>query len=366
MPTNFHFDPIQLNTLIGGMSTLEIPKLSIQNLEQAYDFIRSYGYDVFNADDEKKLWSFLRRAVTYIQTELLEEGEAIPSALSDPNQLKDIAYILIYASTQDNRENSLQRWACAILKVMHALVHLENDLFFQFSHEIQDQIFKPIQKHIYSDAVTGTYLGAPSHPDAISLKKFEVKPFKRSDSAVTKLLAKPNVVAFTILDKMGVRFITSHLFDSFQVLRFLVEKNVISVPHNIPDQSNNTLYPLNYFMEVMESLQNGKDYLSEEIDQLLIDKLEKTKLKPEYLRKENAFTDSDYRFIKFITRRLIRVESDVKAKPLTFFYPYEIQIVDYKTYLNNMKGKASHDQYKVRQKRKARLRVMWNSKGEVE
>lgn len=360
MSHKFSFDPIVFNSLVGGLTSLEIPKLNVQSLDDAKKYINNYGYDIDNEEENKRLWAYHRRAVTFIQTELLNEGESIPEVLSDPNQLKNIAYLLIYASTKgDFRETSLQRWSCAILKVTHALVHLENDLFFQFSKEIQDQIFKPIQEHVYSDSILGTFLGSSSSGQSIPLKKFAIKPFKRSDSSVTKLLAKPEMVAFTILDKMGVRFVTKHLFDVFRVMRYLVENHVVSLPHNVPDQSNNTLYPLNYFFEVIETLVHGKDYSPEDLDLLLKEKLEKSGVESaEFLKKENNFTSANYKFLKFITRRLIKIQMPNESKPMTFFYPYEIQIMDYQTYLDNMQGSSSHDEYKLRQKRKARARVL--------
>ncbi|MCB9026919.1 MAG: TIGR04552 family protein, partial [Bdellovibrionaceae bacterium] len=178
MNLNYRFDVNMLESLVGGLSVLDFNNLKIQNIDQAHIFIKSYGYDINVAADEKILWRYYRRAVTYINTELLNEDERIPESLADPNQLQSIANILIYASVKDERENSLQRWACAILKVMHIFVHIDNDLFTQYSTKIQEQILEPIRSHLFNDPVQGTFLGRPSDPESISLKKFSVKPFK--------------------------------------------------------------------------------------------------------------------------------------------------------------------------------------------
>lgn len=360
MKLNFHFDPYLLDSLVGGVPALEIPRLQIHSLDQAYDFIRAYGYDLKEEADSQKLWNYYRRAVTFIRTELMNPEEHFPEVLSDPNQLKDIAYLLIYASTQDQRENSLQRWACAILRVIHVLVHLDNDLFTVFSKEIQDQIFSPFQDNIYSDPVSGVSLGSPSDPDRVTLKKFNMKTFKTSDSAVTKLLAKREAVAFTLLDKMGVRFITKHLFDVFRVMRYLVNHNLVSVAHVISDQSNNTLFPTNILLEVMEQFTRNSSPRLEEIDQALEARLGSAGEAAVYRRKLNLFSSEKYQFIKFITRRLIRVDvgAEESKRTLSFFYPFEVQIVDYKSYLKNLSGPASHEKYKARQKKMARRRVL--------
>lgn len=350
------FDPISFESMIGGLSTLDIPRINIQTAEQAKEFILSYGYDVNKEEDVSKLWSYHRRAINYIQSELLREGETIPEVLVEPNQLKDIWNLFIYASTQNSQ---LQKWACGLLKVMHIFVHLENDLFAQYSTEIQEQLLKPIRTHVHEDPILGSILGPALGQNSIQLKKYEEKAFKTTTSSVTKLLAKPELVAFTLMDKVGVRFITKHLVDVFRVLRYLIEHNLVNFAHNIADQSINTVYPLNLFLEVMESLNLNQQYTSEEIDARLFEKLEKEKDRAVYKEKFNSFTSEEYRFLKFITRRLVRVTFKNGDQPhtLNFFYPFEVQIVNYDYYLKNLQGPASHDKYKERQVRRARARV---------
>ncbi len=345
------YDPVYLKSLVGGLNTLDVPHLSVQTLEQAREFAQSYGYDPGVEAELNKLWGYHRKAVTFIQTELLKPDERIPEALSDPNQLVDVCNLLLIAST---RGHAMQTWACGLLKVMHVFVHLDNDLFTHYSSDIQEQILKPVQAHIFEDSVSGVTLGTPGSDDGILLKKFEIKPFKATSSSVTKLLAKPELVAFSLMDKLGVRFVAKHLVDVFRVLRYLLEKNIVCFPHGITDQTNNTLYPLNLFFETMESLPRGHALPPDEVDGLLYKKLEEAGNAAEFREKFNAFTSSDYRFMKFITRRLVRL----KDSNLTFFYPYEVQIVDYQTYLKNMTGEASHDKYKERQVRRARARIL--------
>ena len=46
-----------------------------------------------------------------------------------------------------------------------------------------------------------------------------------------------------------------------------------------------------------------------------------------------------------------------RVQKIRFFYPFEIQIMDYETYTENMRGPLSHSEYKQRQIRAARLRL---------
>ena len=351
------FDPISFQSMISGLSTLDIPRIHIQTLAEANEFIRSYGYDVNKEEELAKLWSYHQKAIHYIRSEVLKSGEEIPEVLSNPNILKDIGNLLIYASTQNSKT---QVWACGLLKVIHAFVHLENDLFAQYSNEIQEQILKPIQDHIHHDPIIGTILGPALGQNSIVLKKYEEKPFKTTHSSVTKLLAKPELVAFSLMDKMGVRLVTKRLIDVFRVLRYLVKQNIVNYAHNIPDQSINTVYPLNLFLEVMEGLTLDREDSAEELDKILLEKLEKEKNRAVYKERQNVFTSRDYRFIKFITRRLVRIhlsQANGVPRTLTFFYPYEVQIVDYDSYTQNMQGPGSHENYKKRQIRRARTRI---------
>ncbi len=350
-----YFEPHAFDTMLGGLSVLDVPRLNVQNLDQAKEFIRAYGFDLDNEEDQSKLWSYHRRAVTFIRTDLLLEDELLPDTLSDPAQLRELSYLLIYASAQDHRKDSLQRWSCAILRVIHVLVHLDNDLFTKFSSEIQDQILKPFQSYVSQDPSIGIVLAESKDPERLPLKKFDIKPFKTSKSSIIKLLAKPEAVAFSLLDKIGVRFVTKHMVDVFRVIRFLLRHHLISFPNVIPDQSNNTLYPINLFTEVMASIAPELKLEPHEVDKLLQEKLEEAKDRAQYHEKLNTFSSKDYQFVKFIARRLVKV--NLGDQDLSFFYPFEVQIVDYETYLKNLTGPSSHAEYKKRQKTRARLRV---------
>lgn len=373
----FDFNRQMLDCVVGGVSALDTPRLNVYSLEEAKQFILAYGYDVDQAQDRELLWSIHRRAVTLIREQILDEGEQIPERLSDPALLKDISDLLIYASSRLPEDREMRKWACAILRVMHVYVHLRNDLFSAFRDEIQLQIMKPLQDSILHDDKTGAVILGPGESvgGQIPLAKFEIKPFKTTASSVIKLLARPERVALTLLDKLGVRFVTRNVYDSFRVIRFLLDHHILSYPHIIPDQSNNTLFPVNLFLEVMEELKAraaqadriaeagatiAPGLSEEEIQTLLKERLEQSRSRAEYREKFNEFSGADYRFIKFINRKLITVAvgPSEAQRAFRFFYPFEIQVMDYETYIRNLSGPMAHDEYKNRQRRKARERVL--------
>jgi uncharacterized protein (TIGR04562 family) len=363
MTLNLEFDPEVFWSLIGGRAVVETPRLSLKSKEEAYAYLKAYGYDMDVESDREKLWAIHSRAIIYLRTQLLKDGERIPDEISDPKQLGDIANLLLHASLRDTSDYSLHRWSCSLLRVMHVISQLHNDLFNYFSLEIQEEIFRPYRSFVQKDAASGIRLVGTAESDHIPLQKFDIKPFKDSDSAITKLLAKPDEVAFGLLDKIGVRFVTHNMFDVFRVMRFLVLNHVVSPANVIPNQSNNTLFPVNIFLEVMESFSRTSEVDPAEIDKALNERLRLQSDKAKFIEKHNVFTSRDYRFIKFITRQLVKVMHPETGKSFSFFYPYEVQILDYEHYLRSLSGPASHDEYKARQKARARERVLLITSG---
>ena len=279
----------------------------------------------------------------------------------DFQKMEDLRQILVYASLRDEDTISLQRWSCAILKVMHVISHINNDLYAVYQEDIRKQILLPIKEKVYTDAVQGaSFLQTEGSDEKIRLNKFELKPLKNQTSAVIKLLAKKRLVALNILDRIGVRFVTKNTFDIFRVIRFLVDNALVSYPHCITNESANMVYPTNLFLEAMDGLRSTNPMAEEkDIEEVLLKKLEDQPDRAEYNEKDNKFTDPDYKFVKFISRKLVSIdlERDGKVEKMKFFYPFEVQIMDYETYVNNMRGPLSHGEYKKRQVRAAYHRL---------
>ena len=352
---DFNFDADLFQLLIGGRSVLQMPKLRVKTLDQADAFLKAYGYDMSVAEDRERAWAIHARAVAYIESQLLAgTDKELPLLIKQPERLGSLGQLLMIASEDGLDNRDMARWACGLLRVMHVVSHVQNDLFSYFYAEIQEEIFKPYESHIHRDEGEKLFFGKGE--EAVSLKSFDLKPFKYTDSIITKFLAKPDAVAFGVLDKIGLRFVTENLFDCFRLMRFMVQNSVVSFPHLVPDQSNNTLYPVNLFMEVVEQFRDKKDVSVQEVDEALRKKLAEQSERAEYVLKANPFSGADYRFIKFITRRLIRV-SMRDGRSFTFFYPYEVQIMDGATFEGHQEGPSSHKEYKSRQRAMARARV---------
>lgn len=347
------FDESSLFVAAGGISILDQPRLHIETLEDAAAFIQSYGFDIHIEADLRKLWYFHRRALVLLTEKLKFKLEDIPSLVHDKEIMGDIRKLLLMASQTTERE--LQRWSCAVLRCMHVFVHAESDLFSFFSEEIQKQIIIPFEQRItQEEKMYLRSLNKENGPSRVELEEFHAKPFKTSTSTVIKLLAKPDAIAMRVLDKVGVRFVTKTIFDSFQVIRFLESENLISIPQIMPDQSSNNMYPVKEFLEVCNQIVSDKlltDSLSsEDIDQLLQKKIDSHSALLGIFRKENPFSSADFKYIKFISRRMINIEPKVTgARSFNFFYPFEVQIMTNEAHHKMQSGDSDHESYKKRQ-----------------
>ena len=354
-----------LDSVAGGRSVIDLPRLACKTDKEAEQFILAYGFDPKDPEHAETLWHIHRRALVFLIEKMGCTEEEIPVQIKDRKVLGDLKHLLLWASleAQTSEEKTLQRWSCALLRVMHAYVHSETDLFSLFTEEIQNQVLSPVQHCVVHDGLSGKTFLQKEDPlvplDSIPLVGFQVKPFKTSSSAVIKLLAKPDALAMNIYDRLGFRFVTENLVDCFRVLRFLVESNLVSYPHVIPEQSTNTLYPIDLFIRLTQELQQTKQNLrGDELDQYLLKVLQEKRDEISFVKKENQFSSSDYRFIKFIARRLIQVPMpDQPRGVLRFFFPYEVQIMDRKSFQTIQAGPSQHEAYKDRQKLAARKRI---------
>ncbi|MEZ0392827.1 MAG: TIGR04552 family protein [Pseudobdellovibrionaceae bacterium] len=362
MSQDFHFDPSILHSVVGGRSAIDMPALNFKSLKEVDAFLKGYGFDGSQPESLERIWYFHRRALVLMQEKLGFALEEIPEVLRERKLLEDPRKLLLFASSM--QDQNLQKWSCALLRCIHVFVHAENDLFSSFSEEIQKQILSPFQNCIYHDGTSGkTFLKATEdsanpNSEPISLLGFESKPFKTSTSTVIKLLAKPQALAMSVFDKLGVRFITHSMMDTFRVVRFLVDENLISFPHIMPDQSSNNLFPVDLFIRACSELENKEKALSDsEVQGFFARYLERNKDEAEFFRKENAFSGQDYKFIKFISRKLIRIAVDGQKSEFSFFYPFEVQIVDQEAHSKILSGPSDHQAYKERQRQAARKRL---------
>ena len=138
-----YFSEEVFGTLLGGKSPIDVSGLMLADLGEVSSFVKAYGFDLENPKDQAKAWETHANAVKLIQEKILKKDESLPAEISDPLKLLDVRNLFLMAHKKsENRE--LQKWACAMLRVMHVFTHTEKDVFYQFSGLIQEQVLSLI------------------------------------------------------------------------------------------------------------------------------------------------------------------------------------------------------------------------------
>lgn len=98
------------------MSAIDSPRLEIRSLEDADDFLESYGYDWRITEDREELEKLRTESIDFIERDLLfdEPQLVIPREVRTE---QDIRKLLLWSSDMTYPER--QRWAWVIFRVIH-------------------------------------------------------------------------------------------------------------------------------------------------------------------------------------------------------------------------------------------------------
>lgn len=392
-----------LDCLIGGKSLIDsdvgLTGFPMRGPDDAARFVRGYGFDLDDPIEKAELFGNFHEAINFIRKFFLQpENPAglkleVPRKILETTDLRDLLLMagMGYTGQQPDKQGvALRSWACAILKVVHSIAHLDKDARYSYYPEIQKQIFDRFYKVVHRDPAERLFLGESAEdPLRVNLVAFETKPNKTRESALIKLLHKPENVAEDIFDRVGIRFVTETRLEALRVVKYLKDSMVV-MPANIkPSRSRNTIVNMAAFREALESAR-------ERIERGAATRAE---VEAELEAAANAPIDDGsganphssrfYRAIQFTCRQLIKISNPVfedvrelraiaKAKTLDesvqkvierldpkflqrevrFFYPYEVQVLDRRSAEENDQGRSAHHQYKMAQLETALRRVM--------
>jgi uncharacterized protein (TIGR04562 family) len=356
MPEEAPSIPIRWRTLrhtLDGRSPIDFPRVNVGSNDEAVAFLAAYGFDWDIDDHQIEIRKMHTQAITFIEDELLD-GEQIP----DPVRTQtDLRKILVWASTRERGNCAL--WSCALLRVLHALAHSHSFLNDLYGDEVREQILQAFEPHLHIRS-KGLSLGRP--PTDISLVDFEVKPAKTKHSVLLKLLHKPQSVAVSIFDRIGVRFVTEERFDVLLVANYLDVNNVVAFSNLVPGRTRNTLVDLDWLEDDYRRLRASGAETGQNTDELrniLRNAVRVMPYPPARKPLYNAHTSSAYHALQFTCRKLIWVNASHEGKTARerFFFPFEIQILDEESYRQSRSGFAAYGEYKARQKSAVRKRV---------
>jgi uncharacterized protein (TIGR04562 family) len=366
-----------LSAIVQGESVVDLSTMPIRSAQEAYRFVQGYGYDLHNPTDALDVKHLLGQVFHFMETALLrpraEESAFASLNLVIPQGLKDrcdVIELLLLSSHPTKSTASL--WACAFLKVLHTLVHIENAPKIQYAHLAQEQICKHFKAFLYVEKETGNLmLGNPQGASQKQLKLVAVdfKTMKSKESLLIKLLSKKTNMMDEVDDLIGFRLVTETPSDVLLALDILQENQQMVFTNINANRSRNSLIQLEEFKQVWEMSAHPtdiQDLLASHIqswDELVanlqhLSHGEQSGVPSTTFQDHNPMSASDYRSLHITCRHLLRLRRAGSVRDERVFFPFELQFLDKETYLKNQEGETAHTQYKFRQLLRSRRRVL--------
>ncbi len=374
----FPMPPEVTQVILGGGSPIDLDGLRVHSMEEARNFALNYGYDMGIPVQRAAVMRVYEDAVDFLEGVVLD-GTALHVPL-EVRDLHDPLDLLMWAS--ERPQSHRDRWACAVLRVMHTLFHVDHNVNLRFLPEIQRQVFSRYDKYLVCENDRWFLRGAYEVP----LAAMERKENKDRVSMLLKMLHKPENVAETIYDQIGIRLVAEDQLGVLMVIRFLLDHHVLMPTHIKPSRSRNLMIDMEALATWMEGLPPAfsiQDLAPEErraLSRTLTQKLPG--------KDANPFSSKDYSAVQFTARTLVRLPSpatgaletlqtrlqtmgDTELSDLvripellqdqeefTFFFAHEVQVMEQSGFQSSRSGPASHTEYKQRQRDAARRRVL--------
>ena len=371
-----------LKSFLEGVSPIDLTAFPIVSLEAAEDFLLQYGIDLKDSNDASEAAEVYGEALEYLHRVLCPAPRPGDTQLTLPMELTclgDLPRLLMLAS---QASHPLQPWACALLRVMHTINHANHAVRSPFYSQIKEQILGRYREHLHQDENGRHFLGRGS--EAVPLTAVSFREEKSRESLILKLLHKPDNVAQSVYDRIGIKLITENPVDALLVLRYFRRHHLAIFANITPGRSRNTLIDVEQFQELWWN-HRGDQRVQEALKELRPLDFERPALGEQI----NPHSSPSFRSIQFTCRQLIRLpnpthvalcnlqrrladrydsiecndilaelRSQCQEQMLRFFFPYEVQILDYENYIRTESGDSSHSNYRLRQLRLARRRVL--------
>jgi uncharacterized protein (TIGR04552 family) len=322
--------------MLRGSSVIDWYQLDFRDESDVHRFLRVNEFDPESDDDMTRLEELRLEAVEYLTRNFAFD---IPEAVAERVPAHDL---FLMAS----RPGKQQLWACIILKVMHIVHHLAGrELSTRLPISV-DQVYRQIELKVMRVVEE---LRAAGYPIA----EFQWSR-KSQDSLITKLLAKRSTLAANIYDKLRFRMIVRGEEDLVPMLVAL-HRRLIPFNYVVPGASINQLLPFKKVLESSERLAAFEPRLQEDA---IIDREQDRGAQALV----NEFSGRKYRIINFVADLPARVDTYVDDATRGFgnvvFVLTEFQLVDRRTAEDNERGENSHENYKARQHRSVRQRLV--------
>ena len=364
-----------LNAITRGVSVIDMGALALRNLVDARQFAREYGYDIEQPGVLDYLRRIQREALAFVREQFLSPAQQalLPPELDDDSEPLQL---LVLASQRSHRFEPSRLWACAVLKVMHGLFYIDNNLKLRHFAAIREQVFAGLDEVIQ---VEGEQQYLSDGRICLPLVHVDRKRNKGRHSILLKLLQKPEYVAADIHDHLGVRLTLNTRIECLLALDLLRRAHLVTLTNLEISRTRNTLVDLLAAKEVFTrhraEIDRSKDY-----PQALLQQMDKelATISQGQAQRDNPHSAADFQSLQLTVRKMIHLpatelgsapERNASADSLndgliassgdiSFFFAYEIQLLDAASFEKSQQGAASHEAYKQRQVETARRRVL--------
>jgi len=390
---SFNWDVMEV--MMGGKSSIDLTFLQFRDWNEATDFLSYYGFDPDEPQWQKHIHSVFIESLNFIETYLMpqdwgKKGRQPPDEILNA---ADARSLLLMASDRSPEKQSSQLWACALLRVMHTISHIDGVQRLMNIDEARNQIKARFKNFVFKDNKQRLFLGTKDRN--IEIDRIEWKDEKTRESIILKLLHKKANVAETIYDLLGVRIVTKHLSDTMVVVKFLRDFHMINFVNCNPARARNTLLNVDHFKHNVGVLQQmlEQDRISPDEFIHMVKRVTTPNVKTKSV---NVHSGTNYRSIQLTCRQFIRcknpflgwrdkleqmgasAEASTREKNIIYdilnlsrnwwqgneqnefsrFFPFEVQILDVDSAQQNQKGDSAHEKYKKSQIKAARRRVL--------
>lgn len=327
--------PTDFETVIDDKSIVDARRVYVEDMKEAKAFIKAYGFDPDNLQDSITMSNIKNQAIAYVENVLLpyQRITQIPSKyikMSIEEHLLDASRV---------EPDVWPNWSCLLLKIIHCAAHVLYTHDFEAHAAALATIRNRFLPYI-SETENQKWIGDAKCK--IPLAAFDIKDKKNFSRTMTKLLHKPGNLAFEIFDRLGVRFVVYDIFSVLLLIKFLRSRNIIMYANNLPERNRNSLVDFREFQRLYT------DKESESISEPAAMEQTSNTVRPE----KNPSSNQEFKVIQITERLMVKLENGRRT-----FFPYEIQILDKKSWDKSHVGDASHVAYERRQIKSVRRRV---------
>lgn len=324
-----------LESIIGGKSVIDTTHVSIADTSAAKAFIRAYGFDPDDVDDSQTILDLRERALRYVSQKLLPyQGLAeVPPKYYDMS----IEDYLLEATL--SAPGSWPNWSCVLLKVIHCAAHA----LYTHDTEAHAAALVTIKKRFLpfiSETDGQKWFGDAGRK--IKLVTFEIKDQKGFSRTMTKLLHKPGNLAYEIFDRLGVRFVVNDIHSVVLLIDFLRSRNITMYANNLPERTRNSLAEFERLLGIYHDINSNVSAPETSSDESVL-------VKP---KMKNPSSHHEFEALQFTERLMVNLKSGRRT-----VFPYEVQILDKKSWEKSQIGDASHSAYEHRQIERVRQRL---------